>query len=396
MNKTIQYALLLRSKYWLFSVIILLVFSGNMLAQGTTQKKPQTATQKEKAAQKKKSKGLGINVDFELGTMYDDNILKYSEKYLNRFMNGLDEGRFHVETYDDVVISPSISLAKQFRIFGKKVSTVDAGYSYKWYVVNGINNWSTFDVGFRQNFAKRASVKVFYSYIPSFYIRHFRDDDWVKVYGYTPITFQPYSFSKDTYGFWLQNTFFKNSRVMFTFNYQTYFHNEHYIEYDSDNTLYRIKLFQPLHKNLRLELMYQFTHSDAKGFDEPDESKFDSDDSDASFDEDGFIGGLIWTLPKIKKLSHDIKGEVVVYKRYYNTEEYVEVDPLHAGRVDDNLRFYVTYNLTLNKQWSVSAFYNWYYRNSGSSSPINDWYISDEKDYKQNQIGLDIKYNIKL
>lgn len=395
MNKMKQHSALFRGNLWIFLIVFLLNISGiDLLSQTTTQKKTQTTGQK--TTQKKKSKGLGIDVDFGLGTMYDDNILKYSEKYLNRFMNGMDEGRFHVETYDDVIVSPSLTLAKPFRIFGKKLSTVDAGYTYNWYVINGIDNWSNFNIGFRQNFAKRASFKLIYSYIPTFYIRHFRDEDWVKVYGYTPITFQPYSFSKDTYAFWVQNTFFKNSRVMFTFNYQTYYHNEHYIEYDCDNTLYRIKLFQPLHKNLRLELMYQFTQSDAQGYDEPDESKYDSDDSDASFDEDGFTGGLIWTLPKIKKLNHSIKGECVIYKRYYKTEQFIEVDPLHAGRVDDNLRFYFTYDIALNKQWSLSAYYNWYYRDSGSSSPLNDWYISDEKDYKQNQVGLDIRYSIKL
>lgn len=348
-------------------------------------------------AQKKTTKkGFGIDAEFSLSSMYDDNILKYSEKYLTRFLNREDEGRFNIKTYDDVVLSPTLTLTRSFRFFGKKPTIFDASYTYNSYVNNDINNWSNIDFGVRQNFAKRASFKLSYSYIPSFYIRHFRDDDWAAVFGYTQQTFRPYIFSKDTYAFWIQNTFLKNSRVMFTFNYQVYFHNESYTEYDCRNYLYRIKLFQPVHKKLRMELMYQFTKSFAKGYDQPHETKENSDDGDASFDEDGFSAALIWSLPKIKKYSHSVKGECIVYERYYTTEQYVELDLLHSGRMDDNVRLNFDYELTFNKSWAVSAFYKWYFRESGSKSPLNNEYISDEKDYTQNQIGLELKYNFRF
>ncbi len=348
----------------------------------------------ESVAQKKpvKKKGLGINAEVDFGVMYDDNVLKYSEKYLNRFFNREDEGRFHIKTYDDLVLKPSLSLTRSFRIFGKKLTIANAGYSHSLYVQNDINNWSSIDVGLRQNFGKRASFKLSYSYIPYFYVRHFRDDDWVAVYGYTPVTFKPYVFSKDTYAFWIQNTFFKNSRIMFTYNYQLYYHNEHYTEYDSKNHLFRIKLYQPIQKKLRMELMCQFTKSFAKGYDEPHETMDNSDDSDASFDEDGFSAGLIWTLPKIKKYNHSLKGECVVYKRYYTTLHYLELDLLHAGRTDNNVRLNFNYDLTLKKNLKCSVFYKWLFRNSGSKSPLNNEFISDEKDYRQNQIGLGFTY----
>lgn len=354
------------------------------------------AAQGSYAQKKTKKKGLGIDAEVSLSTMYDDNILKYSEKYLTRFLNREDEGRFHIKTYDDVVLSPSVTLTRSFRFFGKKLIIFDAGYTLNAYVKNDINNWSNLSIGVRQNFAKRASLKLSYSYIPSFYIRHFRDDDWVAVFGYTPQTFKPYIFSKDTYAFWIQNTFLKNSRIMFTFNYQVYFHNESYTEYDCRNYLYRIKLFQPVHKKLRMELMYQFTKSFAKGYDQPHETKENSDDGDASFDEDGFSAGLIWTLPKFKKYTHSLKGECVVYERYYTTKQFLELDLLHSGRMDDNVRLNFNYDLTLSKKWTVSAFYSWYYRDSGSKSAVNSGYISDEKDYTQNQIGLALKYGFRF
>jgi hypothetical protein len=344
----------------------------------------------------KKSLKLGIDMDIGFGTTYDDNVLKYSEKYLTRFMNGEDEGRFHIKTYDDLILIPSISARKTFKIFGKKSTIVDAGFKYRSYLNNDINNWSFSTIGVRQNFAGRASFKLYYSYIPRFYVRHFRDAEWVNVYGYTPITFTPYEFSKDNYGVWVQNTFFKSSRVMFTFNYATYYHNKHYTEYDSKNYLYRIKLFQRLNRTFRLELAYQFTHSDAKGYDQPHETKAISDNSDATYDEDSFAAGLIWNLPRLKKRSQNVKAEFLVINKYYTTKKFLEEDRLHAGRVDNNLRIFFTYSYNLSKSFDLSAFYNWYYRNSGSSSPLNDEYISDEKDYLQNQFGIEITYSFKI
>ncbi len=345
---------------------------------------------------KKNKKGLDLNVEVSLSAMYDDNILKYSHKYLQRFLHNQDEGRFHIQTYDDVAISPSLSLSRSFRFFGKKQTIFDGSFSYNHYQMNDINSWYSSSVGVRQNFGKRASFKLSYSYIPYFYVRHFRDDDWVKVFGFRPETFQAYSFSKDTYAFWIQNTFFKNSRVMFTFNYAIYYHNENYTEYDCNNLLYRVKLFQPLNKSLRIEVTYQFTKSYAKGYDEPHENIHNSDDGDASFDEDGYALGLEWRMPALKKRNQSLKVEGIIYNRFYTTRQYLELDRLHAGRVDNNYRINLNYNLSVNKSMTLGLFYSWLMRDSYSMAKENSQYVSDEKDYTQNQVGISFKYNFKL
>jgi len=47
-----------------------------------------------------------------LSTLYDDNILRYSDKYLGRFAWGEDEGRFHIETTDDLVLHTILRLER--------------------------------------------------------------------------------------------------------------------------------------------------------------------------------------------------------------------------------------------------------------------------------------------
>lgn len=345
---------------------------------------------------KSKKKKVQYEAEVSFATIYDDNILKYSEKYLDRFMNHEDPGRFHIKTYDDVILYQSADLSATFRIFKKLKSKINFNGNNNWYVVNGIKNWYYVSVGFQQYLTKRASLKVLYSYIPEFYVRHFRDDDWVEIYGYTPTAFVPFSFSKDNYGFWIQNTFFKSTRVKLSLDYSKYFYNQHYTEYDSKNFLYGVNLYQTVFKKLKLEAGYHFLTSDAKGYDQPGETKATSDDADATFEEDGYRFGITWDMPWLKKLNHDLDVEIEFEKRYYTTTHYLELDPEHAGRVDNNLQLKIAYNLELSKSWTLSAFYNFFFRDTYTSALENQAYLSAEKDYHQNQIGLKAIYFVKF
>ena len=79
-----------------------------------------------------------------------------------------------------------------------------------------------------------------------------------------------------------------------------------------------------------------------------------------------------------------------------NLNPFVELDLLHAGRFDYNYRVYTNYNISIYKNISVSAIFNWLYRDSQSSSNINDEYISDEKDYSQYQLGIKFRYKLNF
>ncbi|MCD4695828.1 MAG: hypothetical protein K8S16_06265, partial [Bacteroidales bacterium] len=301
------------------------------------------------AQEKKKKKGPGFDVRFKLATTYDDNILKYSEKYLNRFMNGEDEGRFHIDTYDDLILLTSLQITSTYRLFGKLKSQINGEVSRRTYVVNDIKSWNYITFGFRQYLPNRISFKLLYSYIPDFYVRHFRDEQWIDVYGYKPIAFQPYAFSKDNYGFYIQNYLFKNTRIKLSIYYSLYYHNEHYTEYDSENMTYGIQLYQPIHKKIKLEVGYQFITSDAKGYDASVETPETTDGPDATYEEDRFTFGFAWRLPGVLKLNHTFDAKCGFQNRYYSSKHPPVIDPLHAGRVDKNIRLYFNYKVKLNK-----------------------------------------------
>lgn len=351
---------------------------------------------------KKKKKSVDWAVKVGLETTYDNNILKYSEKYLDRFMNREDEGRFHIETYDDIIVKPSLSLSGTYKLFKKKNTKVSLYGNYNAYMVNPVKDWSMYIFGVQQYFAKKASFRISYTYIPEFYVRHFRDEDRVDYFkeiygsGYIPEAFVPFSFSKDNYGIWVQNTFFKDTRIRLNFDYALYYHNKHYTEYDAENFYYGFNIYQGIGKKLDVNFGYQYMTSDAIGYDEPFETGETSDDADADHEGDSFWGGVSWRMPNIKKYRQYLGADFKYIKKYYTTDAYIEIDPEHAGRVDNMFELAFEYRLRINKSLNISAYYKRYGRDSLTSSDINSEYVSDEKDFKQYRVGMKLSYGFNF
>ena len=326
---------------------------------------------------------------------YDSNILKYSDKYIQRFKNGEDPGRFHIDRIDDLTIGYSAGITFTDEIIGKLRTIFGAGYDTDAYTYNSIKTWEAFNLFYRQQIVASTSAQFSYSYIPEFYVRHFRDEDWVKYYGFTEITFQPYTFSKDDFSFWIQHIFgWKTTRARLYFTYDRYYLNESNTEYDSNDYMYGFRIYQSLFKNLDVNFGYFYTTSDAKGYDELNEPKANSNDSDASNDEHAYFAGFDFALPKVFSRNNDISIDAQYLRAFYTTDHYLELDPLHAGRYDYNYRVYVNYNIELMENFSATAFYHWFGRESSTSAEANRQYVSDEKDYTQYRIGINFNYLI--
>jgi hypothetical protein len=336
------------------------------------------------------------NFNISQSYVYDNNILKYSDKYINLFVSELNFGRFHINTYDDFVLYNSFDAAFSINIIKNLMTTVNVNGTYKVFTHNSIKNWGQINIGLKQQINKRAYAKLFYSYLPDYYIRHFRDKDWVEVYGLIPKTFQPFSFTKNSYGLRLKNTFLSNTKVFLTISYMQFYYNHHFTEYDCNNISGDLKINHPVSKYFDIESSYRFTHSNAKGYDQPDESKETSDDADASFYENTFFVSINVKLPRILKIKNNLNIKVSYGNRQYTSTKGIINDPLHTGRNDNNYRLYFLYKIKPLKNLSISAFYNYYKRVTSSDYDINKQYISNEKDYNQFQTGLTVAYKFKL
>jgi hypothetical protein len=351
------------------------------------------------AGENPKKKTYNWEISLSVGTMYDNNILKYSDKYIDRFLNREDEGRFHINRYDDIVFPHSLSISYSNKIIGDLQTILEVEYNSNAYSYNGIKNYGQYSLYWRQYLAKLTSFRLSYSYIPEFYVRHFRDDDWTDRFGYTPETFTPYSFSKDDFSAWIQHYFFgKSTRLRLYFSYMRYYHNEHYTEYDSDNYLYGFRVYQLLVKNLKLNAGYKYITSDAKAIDLVNDTDEDAvaNRGDATYNEHIYIAGIEFKFPRVFSMNNDISITGQYQRRFYTTDHFYELDPLHAGRNDTNIRVYTKYNLRILSYMSLTAFFNWIFRDSDTSAEENREYISNEKDYSQYQIGIKLNYKFRF
>lgn len=365
---------MIKPKIIFLFVLLILFFSNNSFAQ--------------------KFKKSHFDLNVSLGSRYDDNILKYSDKYIEKLLRHEDEGRFDIDTYDDVYIISKLNASYFFRFFNKKKTKISTSISNSYYINNDIKSWRYFGVGIQQYFAKKASAKFSYSYIPSFYVRNFRDDDLVPLYGKEPGSFSQYSFSKDNYSFWIQNTFSKQTRIRLSASRVFYYHNEHYTEYDSKDVYLGLSLRRPVSKKVKLELAYQFAYSDAKGFDQDFETKENSDESDATFLDNQIDFTLNTQLHRLWKRKNDLTFKIRYSKRQFLTSHLIQNDLLHARRIDNRLSLFATYNIKLSKDTKLSIYYNRYQRKSENGTTDYHEYLSNEKEYGQNQVGVQFTYSI--
>ncbi len=330
-----------------------------------------------------------------LAISYDNNILKYSDKYIGRFTNSEDPGRFHIKSIDDAILRPSLRVERDFDLFPRLSTTLGGEINQRVYLRNSIKNWMNIRFLVKQMLPERTSIQMMYSWTPEFYVRHYRDEDWVDLYGYTPATFHQYDFTKEDVGGLIQHTLWTNTRLAVSFSRARYFYNSHFTEYDSRNSVWGVEVSHPVLKNLRVSAGYQFTSSDATGIDQPGESKNVADDSDGSFDEDDYSAGITLKLNEPFGLPSSISVDGEYSRRVFTSTHYLDLDPLHAGRIDHDYGLQLRYAVQLS-QFTVAASYEWRYRDAETTAVVNEPYVSNEKDYRNYLIGLGVTYEIRF
>ncbi|MBI5474146.1 MAG: hypothetical protein HY961_17560 [Ignavibacteriae bacterium] len=325
------------------------------------------------------------SVELGVSSIYDDNILRYSDKYLTLFTERQDEGRFHVNTRDDVILVSSIRGMTTLKLVQSLPTTLTVDFKQRMFTGNGIKDWSTYEVNARQGLGKRFAAGVGYNYSPYFYVRHYLDGDWASRYGDGPESYQPFDFAKDEIEGWVQKMLFNATRVRVGGLYSRYFYNEHFTEYDCTNKTFSIDLGQPLSRNLRLTFKYAYELSRAKG----------DANTDPSYNEDAFGLGAVWSLPDILGRDNSLRVTGEYARRCFTTDHALEVDPLHAGRVDYATRLSVAYECKPLKKFALALNAAWQSRDAQTQAVVNADYLSAERDFRQFQVGLEVKYIIR-
>jgi hypothetical protein len=319
------------------------------------------------------------------GIRYDDNVLRYSERYLEAFRTRDDAGRFHIGTSDDAIMALGVRLDRILFPRHDLRTTVYAEGEYSRYLRNTVKNWGSLGVGIRQELPFRASLSIAYDYIPAFYLRHYRDQDWVDAGISGSAAYQPFSYERDDVRTSLAATLPTGTGLRFGVAGGRLFHNEHFTEYDARTTTWTWEASQRAGP-VRVALRYDYETSRSR--------RPVPGTTDASYDEDEGRASVSWTL---QMLGYPLlcEGGASYARRCFTTTSAVELDPLHAGRVDHTVTFSLAVGASLTSALDVGIGAAWR-RRDATGAPANDASLSLERDFTQFQMEATVEYALRF
>ena len=324
---------------------------------------------------------------FECGSNYDDNILRYSSKDISRFENNNESNDSRLSTYDDW----KSDFRLKFYFDGPKIMGNRSSIMYfaklSSYFRNPFNNYSNHTLLFYQDIGSHFQVHFKYFYMPSYYLREYRDRD-TGDYHSCDFTNHQARIGMD----------FKMTRMtQFTLQYQTeqQYYNEYFTEYDSDLWTIEGEIYHKFSWDFRVLLNAGFTVSDNVGYQPLIASAFsefeeDTEYGDSSFEEEMYQVEVRYRKRKFLSKDTWFSLQYKLRHRIYSTDNPVTLDPIHAARLDDRHRaiFSISSDIVENLAAELSFTREWRETKSDYSS------LPDIKNFKQNIFTLSLTYSI--
>ncbi len=324
----------------------------------------------------------GWSVRPRFATYYDDNILRYSDKFIQRFENGEDPGRFRVDSLDDTVYRTDLYITRGFTGIGGRPAGIGFDVEHRAYGSNDIKDWTRWAVAWEQELGRDRQVDVSWIWTPSFYVRHLRDSDLTGA-GRTADPFQAFEFEKSEGRIRYFHPIGTALEARYTLGLASFRHSQAFREFDSDNVVGAVRLDHHLTRRFRLSYGVEYTDSQARGFDEDGETLETSDDTDPTYRQLDLMLAARVRLPGNRRPVLFFQAETG--QREYTTDKPESLAPLHAGREDDLLRLYASLQLDLSSRYRMAIFAQ--ARTRSSSAPV-DIDVGVEKDYDQFETGL--------
>ncbi len=258
------------------------------------------------------------------GTRYDSNICSLSDYDLTRFADSRKD--FLLKTSDDGIFRIGGSaryniLVKKFKFyFGASV----------WGAVYYKNSAKNYIAGSAYFKVKRdgTNLKISAGGTPEYHTRAYNDDETE--------TTQWSSYESGWFSAELSKRIIPYYYANLSYKFTSSRYNDFFPEYDSDRNEFEFSISHGGTNDI--ELGYRFSSSDARGYDQADETKQNSDESDISYEQDLAyidIGRDISILKKNAKISMLVQFA----HRVYTSQKNYFVDPLHLGRSEIIVRF---------------------------------------------------------
>jgi hypothetical protein len=319
-------------------------------------------------------------------TVYNDNILKYSVRDLDRFENNTEVYPSEIATTDDWVNTFGLRLYRDLDLGRRWKLRPYYSFRISLYAINRQKNLTSHLFLARLSHRYRYYFYLQYSYTPGYYLRIYQDRDLSQYY---PCDFDAY---RQTARFrWRLNPAELEARWGREFLY----YNDHFTEYDSEAFFWGLNASYRLPIRVKFSAGYEFKASDNIGFASSPVTTGtspleDTEYGDSSYEEDRYRLRLDCPLKTTVSRTYKFTFEYEHRLRYYQSDQPVEDDPFHTGRKDRRRIFVTTLSLDLQTKIGFKAVFT--YDQRRTDSPVTT--VSEIKNYDNRIFELVVTYQV--
>jgi len=329
--------------------------------------------------------GQSLNLGLGVSSLYDDNILQYSDAQLLVFDSGLKPAQFSINSSDDLLLKPSASLTWENAMGRRRSRSVRLRFGGEFHKENATADFRSYSAQWRESFSKDRRLSLSGFWLPGFYLRQLYDEDFVPALpGFSKYRRTEFDLGIGSIS-WRQRIAGK-TRAEIGYQYEHRAYNQDFLERTSSThqgefgvEWYRL----PSRGSLNVHGGYRASNAkavDADGI---------ADDPDVSYH--GPIAGLGWRMELARgnawRLGADLGYELG--KRSYTSS--LASDKYHQNRDDTSSTVDFGLRYSLPPHWALRGLYRFDHNSAklGSLAPPT----SDTGSYTENQVGLAVEWS---
>jgi hypothetical protein len=321
----------------------------------------------------------GIQLDLVAGfsTTYDDNVFRYSVDEIDAIKNLPQTDQYStVETTDDLILAQSLSLAA-YRGDTRVTLGVKQNSNYR----NTLKSFHNYSIDLRQKVGNAFFTYLTYRYTPRYYIRQIYDED--------TMDFEEYDYAKHYVAAEARKGLMKGRLSLRGHGrYEREKYPDYFQEYDFHGFATEAEVKYGLTKRLDVGVIGNYRRISTKGYDEPEETKTNSDETDGSYHENTYELYGSYDLPmKLFGSTPSVSLGGSLNRKAFTTDRSSLEDPYHAGREDTKVAVEAGFGFGLGPGITADLNYKWQKREVDSYAKDD---LGEEKDFTANTLGLSI------
>ncbi len=326
-----------------------------------------------------------LSLALGVGSVYNDNFLEYSDNQLQTFKDGTHPLRFAVQSTDDGIFSPGVSLTWELDQGGGRRHALRAHGDGDFHAHNPGADRRAWSGRWTESFAGGRRLALGYGRLDHYYVRQLRDEDLAA--GLGDARWQRAEFDQDAWtGSWHQPVGKANLGLAYRYETRAYlpaFRERTSTANQGEMTLAWSEL--PRRGEVELSGGYRQLVADAT-----DGDAIAGDDDDVSYH--GILAGVTGRMELSRKGSLRWGADVGVNlaTRAYDSDRPPAVDPFHAGRNDVLAGLEAGLRAGWGR-WDARAWFR--IENNSADLGTGASPTSDSGSYHENQFGLDLSWS---